>query len=383
MTLVKKHHPNYQLIACFGLILIFGLIMLTSASQVVGLDKFADPYYHLKHQLLKGVLPGFICLLVAAKIPYKFWRRLAFPLFIVSIILLLLVFIPGLNFSHNGAKRWLVFGPLNFQPTEFVKVGAIIFFAAWFSLKKKLEEIKSFQYTLLPFISYLGMITALIALEPDIGTLSVIVLAVLAIYWVAGARFLHLALLALLGIVAFLILILAAPYRLARVTSFFNPESDVSGSSYQINQSLIAVGSGGLFGQGLGQSKQKYQYLPEVVGDSIFAVIAEELGYLITAAFLLLYLFFITLCYQVAARSPDFFGKFIATGIATWLAYQALINVSSMVGVTPLTGLPFPFLSYGSSSMIATLIAVGLLINISQYTYTPTLAPLKSKKRTK
>jgi cell division protein FtsW len=340
--------------------------MLTSASQVMGLDKFQDPYYYLKHQLFFGLLPGIALLIIFSNLKFSFWKKIAIPLFAGSIILLILVLIPQLSYGYAGAKRWLYLSFFSIQPSEIIKLSLIIFLAAWFSQKK--GEMKNFHHTVLPFIMYLGIISLLIAFEPDIGTLSVIIVIALALYWTAGAKLAHIAGIVLIGILTMGLLIKAAPYRVARITAFFSPEADTQGISYQINQSLLAIGSGGLFGLGLGQSKQKYQYLPEVVGDSVFAVIAEELGFIITSLFIFLYLYFALNAFRIAEKSHDNFAKYTAVGIATWLTYQALVNMGAMVKITPLTGLPLPFISYGSSAMITSLAAIGILINISKYT---------------
>lgn len=362
----KSHSPNYRLITVFAVISIFGLIMLASASQIIGMDKFRDSYYYLKHQLFFGILPGLALLIIFARINYKTWEKIAMPIFIFSIILLILVFIPQLSYGHGGANRWLHTGLFSIQPSEIAKLGFIIFLAAWFKQKK--EDIQNFHYTFLPFLMYLCIMTILIALEPDIGTLSVIIITALAIYWVANAKFIHIISLILICLLIFFVLIKAAPYRMARITTFINPQYDTQYTSYQINQSILAIGAGGWFGQGFGLSKQKYQYLPEAAGDSIFAIIAEELGFVFTSLFVLLYIYFIIMMFQIARKSFDGFGKFTAVGIAVWLAYQGLINMGAMVKIMPLTGLPLPFVSYGGSAMIVSMVAIGILINVSKYT---------------
>jgi len=362
----KPHHPNYQLIISFAIILIFGLVMLTSASQVIGLDKFQDPYYYLKHQLFFGLLPGLALLIIFSNIKFNFWQKIAIPVFAGSLILLILVLIPQMGYGYAGAKRWLYFSFFSIQPSEIIKLSLIIFLAAWFNKKK--EEIKNFHHTALPFIMYLAIISILIALEPDIGTLSVIIVIALAIYWTAGAKLIHIAGIVLIGILTMTMLIKAAPYRVARITAFFSPEADTQGISYQINQSLLAIGSGGLFGLGLGQSRQKYQYLPEVIGDSVFAVIAEELGFVFSIIFIFLFLFLFYRAFKIVRTVPDKFGQLVVIGISSWLLYQILINIGAMVSIVPLTGLPLPFISYGSSSLLVSMAGLGMIINVSKYT---------------
>lgn len=356
---------SYKLITLFGIILAFGLIMLTSASQVVGFDTYQDSYWYLKHQLFFGILPGLAGFFVCSKIKYTFWKRLAIPFYILSIILLILVFVPQLNLAHGGADRWIDLKFFSMQPSEFAKLTTVIFFSTWIAKKK--EHIGDFYFTFLPFLGLLGMSSLLIALQPDIGTLTVIIAIALGIYFVGGITFPHLAGMILTGAVVFSVLVYAAPYRVARIATFLNKDVDKLGTSYQLNQSLLGIGSGGIWGLGLGQSKQKYQYLPEVIGDSIFAIIAEELGFIFTSAFILLYLYFIFTGFHTGLHAKDAFGKYMAVGISTWLGYQALVNISAMIGILPLTGLPLPFVSYGSSALIPAMAAVGILHNISKY----------------
>jgi cell division protein FtsW len=363
---MKPHKINYKLAVSVGIILVFGLVMLTSASQVLGLDTYNDPYFHIKHQLIFGFLPGVIILLITAHIPYTFFRKIAFPLFLLSILLLILVFIPSLSFSHGGARRWIYLGSLSIQPAEIVKLSLIIFLAHWFAKKK--AHLQNLYYTLLPFLAYLGIIIVLVTLQPDIGTLAVIVMIAGSMYFVAGIKPSHLAGTIALGAIGFFILIKIAPYRLNRITVFLNPDQDTLGIGYQIHQSLLAIGSGGALGLGLGQSKQKYQYLPEVAGDSIFAVIAEELGFLLTSLFIGLYLYFIMQGFIVASKSKDDFAKYMATGITVWFAFQSLVNMGAMVNLLPLTGLPLPLVSYGSSALLVSMASLGILLNISRYT---------------
>lgn len=368
MSHLKAHAPDYKLIAAFSVILFFGLLMLASASQVVGADTFDDPYYHIKHQLLYGLLPGLALLVLMASVNYQHWKKFALFFLIAGFVMLVLVFIPPIGLTFGKAHRWINLGFTTFQPSEAMKLAAIIFFAAWFAQKRAVDQIISFHYTCLPFLAYLGTLCLLVAAEPDIGTLTVLVVISFGMYFVAGANRKHLLLVIVIGVLAFMLLVMAAPYRLARVKTFLNPGHDTQDQSYQINQSLLAVGSGGWWGVGFGHSKQKYQYLPEVVGDSIFAVVAEEFGFIITSAFIILFIFMTSRCLILATRLNDDFGQFILIGIGLWFFYQAAVNISAMVNILPLTGIPLPFFSYGSSALITALAAVGLMINISKYT---------------
>jgi len=361
----KKHHMYYPLIAVSTFIILFGLIMLTSASGVIGIDTFNDPYYFLKHQIIFGLLPGIFFALGAVYAPASFFNKIVILLYIVTIMLLILVLAPDIGFLHGGAKRWILIGQLSIQPSEIAKLTSVLFLARWFSSKTKDHTDMYARY--IPPLLYMGMNVLLIALQPDIGTLSVIIAITLSMVLIAGIPKRHFMLLLLLGVIFFAVIIKVAPYRLARITAYLNPEADTLGTSYQINQSLVAIGSGGLLGRGLGQSKQKYQYLPEVMGDSIFAVIAEELGFVLTSVVIIMYSYFIILIFRIAQKIPDHFWKYTSCGIATWFAVQTILNIGSMVRMVPLTGLPLPFVSYGGSSMIVSLIALGIVINASQY----------------
>lgn len=361
----KIHKPDYSLIITIIIIMAIGLILLTSASVVFGQDNFGDKYYYIKHQLYYGFLPGLIFLLICSKINYHIWQKIAPYLFGLTLILLLLVFIPALGYGHGGAHRWLNLGSISIQPTEIAKLTLIIFLSSWFSNKK--EQIKSFEFGFLPFLIYLTIITLLIALEPDIGTLSVLIVSAISIYFSAGAKWMHLFLLILISIIGFISLVFFASYRIDRITTFLNPKHDTLGKSYQINQSIIAIGSGGMFGLGLGQSRQKYQYLPEAVGDSIFAVIAEELGFIFSTILIILFLFLIWRGFYIAKNSKDDFARLFSVGISSWIAWQVVINIGAMLSIVPLTGIPLPFISYGGSALIISMIGIGIMINVSKY----------------
>jgi cell division protein FtsW len=241
----------------------------------------------------------------------------------------------------------------------------LLYLATW--LDKKQKGIKDWKYGFVPFVTILGVISFLIVMQPDIGTMSVIIITAISIYFVAGAKFSHLAVLGASGAALFLALIKIAPYRMARLTVFLNPEIDPQGIGYQINQALLAIGSGGLFGRGLGKSIQKYNYLPEASGDSIFAVIAEELGFIRILLLIALFMILTIKGYKIAKNSPDFYGKLIATGITSWICFQAFLNMAAISGLIPLTGIPLPFISYGGSALLFSLASMGILVNISKH----------------
>lgn len=359
------HQPDYQLIILLGLILLVGLIVLTSASAVVGLTKFNDSYFFLKHQLLYGLLPGLFLFFLLSHIDYHFYRRLAIILLILTVILLVLIFIPGLGFARGEARRWVsVFG-FNFQPSELVKLSFLIYLAAW--LESRGKKIKSWLTGFFPLVFLFAVISVLIAFQPDIGTLMVFFAMVISVYFVAGAPLIHLITLLAGALSAVFLLIKIAPYRMVRLVTFLHPEIDPRGIGYHIQQALIAIGSGGLFGLGLGHSRQKFLYLPEAYSDSIFAVMAEEFGFLLTAAVVFLFFYFVYRGLQIA-RKVDLFGRLLATGILSLFIFQTIINIGALIRLFPLTGIPLPLISYGGSSMTMFLAAFGILVNISKQT---------------
>ncbi|MFA6098499.1 MAG: putative lipid II flippase FtsW [Patescibacteria group bacterium] len=364
MSGINYKKADYKLIIIIAIVLIYGLIMLASASSVISFEKFGDSNYLLKHQLLFGVLIGIIGFLITSKIDYHTWKKFAFPLLIISIILLLAVFIPGIGYEYGGAKRWIHIGTNIFQPTEILKLTFLIYLSTLFTKNK--EGIKDPAYGLIPFVIIVGVIVFLIMLQPDMGTMVAIALMAFIIFYSAGAPFKHLLWLILSASGVFLLLIKLAPYRTARLTVFLNPALDPQGIGYQINQALMAIGSGGIFGLGLGHSRQKYLYLPEATGDSIFAVIAEELGLIFSLVLIALFLAFAYRGLKIASHAPDTFGKLVAIGIVSWITFQAFINIAAMVTLIPLTGIPLPLVSYGSSALAVTLTAMGVLVNISK-----------------
>lgn len=365
---MKKINTTYALIILVLGLVIFGLIMLSSASAPKSFEATGGNYYFFVHQLLAGGIPGLIALAITSFIDYRKWKQFAPILLLVTLGLLLAVFIPGISYEFGGARRWIGIGPLSLQPTEVVKLTFLIYLTAW--IEKREKGIKDFQTGFLPFLTIIGIIGFLIMLQPDLGTMSVIIFSAIAVYFVAGARLSHLGILAASGATLIFVLIKAAPYRLARFTVFLNPELDPNGIGYQVNQALLAIGSGGLFGRGLGKSLQKYNYLPEVTGDSIFAVMSEELGFVRIIAFIVLYALFAIVGYTVARNARDMYGRILAAGITTWLAFQAFVNIAAMLSLLPLTGIPLPFISYGGTALLISLAAAGILINISKNSQT-------------
>lgn len=352
------------LLSVVGLTL-FGFMMVASSSSVLAERFHDDTLFYFKHQALYGGIVGLIAFLVGVMVPYRFWHRLALPALGASLVLLIMVFIPGLSVASGGAARWIGIGPITIQPSEITKLAFILYLAAL--LEAKGENIRSWRQSVVPFLGIMCVIGFLIILQPDLGTLISIVLISSAMIFAAGFRLRHLAALGLAGLAAFALLINFASYRLNRIIVYLHPELDPQGLGYQINQALLAVGTGGVWGLGFGRSRQKYQFLPEPAGDSIFAIIAEELGLVRTSLILTLFALIAWRGYAIALRAPDIFGRLLAVGITSWIVSQAFINIGSLIGVTPLTGIPLPFVSYGGSALVTMLCATGVLLNISRY----------------
>ncbi len=345
------------------LLVIFGLIMVYDSSVVQAFKDFGDKYLYIKQQLI-WVFLGLGAMWFFSKLDYSFLRQIALPFFVVSVILLLAVLIPGLGVNVGGAHRWLKIGPATIQPTEIIKLASIIFFAALFDSGKSLWGKNS---KLGPFALSVGLISFVIGiLQKDLGSTIVFFLTSLSIYVVAGAPLNYLMGLIPFSLLGFIIFALTSDYRKHRILAFLDPFSDPQGYSYHISQVLIALGSGGLFGLGLGQSRQKYEYIPEVTTDSIFAIVGEEFGFIGGVVLISLISYLVLRGFKIAQGTTDPFGKLLAAGLTIWLGIQAVVNLAAMVSLIPLTGVPLPFISYGGSALLVNLVAVGILLNISK-----------------
>lgn len=347
-------------------LLVFGLVMISSAGVIYSQTRFADAYYFFKHQLFFGVAPGIIALYVFSRIDYHFWRKFSVPFFFISVIFLVLVFVPGIGSQIYGASRWIQLGPFSFQPSEMAKLSIIIYLAAWLE-SRGIGRIKDVFEGFLPFLGIMGLIGFLIMKQPDTGTLGIIVLTSFAIFFVSGASLRHIFSLGAIGALILWILIKIEPYRFDRITTFLDPSADPRGIGYQVNQALLAIGSGGFWGLGFGHSRQKFNYLPEPVGDSIFAIIGEELGMIGAAVLVILFVALAMRGIKIAKNSPDMFGRLVATGITVWIVAQAFINISANIALIPLTGVPLPLISYGGTSLVFLMAAIGILLNISKH----------------
>ena len=299
------------------------------------------------------------------KINYKFWRKYAFYFFLGSILLTAAVFIPKLGLSHGGAERWIKLGPISFQPVEFLKFGFVIYFAAWLSWAK--NRVQDFKFGILPFVLMLTVIAAILFKQPDTKSFILIIVTGISMLFISGVPIKYLLIFILGSGIVLSALVFFTPYLQERVKTFIDPAQDARGSSYQIQQSFIALGSGGIFGRGLGQSIQKFNYLPEPQGDSIFAVLGEELGFIGTLSVIILYCLFALRGLRIANNSPDQFSRLLVTGIVILITAQSFMNIASIIGVIPLTGVPLVFMSQGGTALMIYLIATGIVLQISKY----------------
>ena len=354
---------DYILLFSIILISLFGLVMIYSSSYVWAEYKFDDPYKFLKNQFLFFII-GLFILYIVNKIDYIFYYNNSKNLFFICIILLILVLIPGIGTVRNGSRSWFGIGSFGIQPSEFMKLSLIIFTSKYLCLKEKV--IKNFKDGLLPILFILLIVFSLIMLQPDFGTGFIIFVTIIAMLFVGGANFMFFIKLSVMGLIAIIGLIVAAPYRLTRILSFLNPWKDPLGSGFQIIQSLYAIGPGGLFGYGFLNSRQKHFYLPEPQTDFIFAIISEEFGFVGILLISLLFLTIIIRGFSISRNCNDLFSKYLSFGITFGLSFQTILNLMVVTGLIPVTGVTLPFISYGGSSLLITLISMGILLNISK-----------------
>jgi len=339
--------------------------MFVSASLGILVKNEKIFYSVLFNQIVLGLGLGLLSMYVALKINYKFWRKYSFYIFLFSILITAAVFIPYLGWSHGGAQRWLKLGPVSMQPVEILKFGFVIYFAAWLSWVK--NRVQDFRFGILPFGIMLAIIAVILLKQPDTKSFILIAVTGISMLFISGVPMKYIL---GLGMGALLVLgsfVFFTPYLQERVKTFIDPSVDPRGSSYQIQQSLIALGSGGVFGRGFGQSIQKFSYLPEPQGDSIFAVLGEELGFVGTVGTIMLYLFFALRGFRIANHSPDSFGRLLVSGIVILVTVQSFMHIASITGVFPLTGVPLPFMSHGGTSLMIYLAAIGIVLNISKF----------------
>lgn len=360
----KKTTPDFILLIVTFSLLAVGMTMVYSASAIWAEYKFDDSFFFAKRQMLFAVV-GIIAMFFIMNIEYWTWRNWSKVILIVCFVLLVLVLIPGIGNVRNGSRSWIGIGAFSVQPSEFMKLAMIAFLSKFLSEKQK--QITSFKEGLLPSLGLVFTAFGLIMLQPDFGTGMVMVGTCIVMIFIAGAKIKHFVFLGLLGVAGIVGLIASAPYRMKRITSFMDPWQDPLGSGFQMIQSLYAIGPGGLFGLGLGESRQKFFYLPEPQTDFIFAIIAEELGFIGGSFVLILFSLLLWRGVRVALGAPDLYGSLLATGIIAMIAIQVMINIGVVTGLMPVTGITLPFLSYGGSSLTLMLMAVGVLLNISRY----------------
>jgi cell division protein FtsW len=356
--------PDYFLMAAFCILLVFGLAMLSSASSSLGKQLFNNSYYYLEHQLEFGLTIGLAGFLVGYFVPYYKFKNVALILLLISMAALVLVFTP-FGTAASGSTRWLRLGPLSFQPAELMKFTYILYLAAWLSNSKK--RATDFRTGLLPFVIVSGVMAVFLILQPATSTVAILLGAGLVVYFVSGAPWKYILGICGIAVLSVAIIIAVTPYRRARIMAYLHPTQNLQGQNYQVNQALIAIGSGGLWGVGYGQSATKDSYLPTPIDDSIFAVVAEELGFVGAAALVALFAIITFRMFWLAKRAGDPFGQMILIGFGTVIALQAFVNMASISGIIPLTGVPLPFVSYGGTALAVFITMSGVALNVTRY----------------
>lgn len=363
LSSVTDKNLDYQLLLSVLGLIVIGLIVVYDVSVVQAFKDYGDKYFYIRQQLIWMCL-GLLALFFFSKLPYQYLKVIALPFLVLSVVLLLAVFIPGLGISAGGAHRWLRIGPASLQPAEIVKLASIIFFASLFENAVS-ERYKKFKIA--PFAIILFAISAIVGVfQKDLGSTIVFFLTSIAMFVIAGGPLSFFAILGPVSLIGFVVFTFSSVYRKQRILAFLDPFSDPQGYSYHIAQVLIALGSGGFFGLGLGQSRQKFEYIPEVTTDSIFAVVGEEFGFIGAILLIILISFLVYRGFKIAENTNDQFGKLLAFGLTFWLGMQTVVNLAAMVSLIPLTGVPLPFISYGGSAILSNLVAVGILLNISK-----------------
>jgi len=340
-----------------------GLVMVFSASAIVAGNRFQDPEFFLKRQIA-WLGFGFLLMHLTSRIDYLLWKKLSIPILTCMLVLLVMVLVPSLGLAAKGARRWLRLGPISIQPAEMVKLVAVMYLAAY--LTRRSDKLTLFRSGLLPALIVIGLLSGLVLLEPDLGTVVVMGLVTVALLFLGGARITHLMTLGLCAVPLGLVLVLGSSYRRQRLMTFLAPWKDASDAGFQITQSFLAFGSGGPFGVGLGEGKQKLFFLPEAHTDFVLALVGEELGLAGTATVILLFALFVWRGFHIAARARVPYGKFLGVGITLLIGIQALVNAAVVTGLLPTKGLTLPFVSYGGSSLVVSFVGVGMLLSISR-----------------
>jgi cell division protein FtsW len=359
----RKLTPDLWLFAVALVLLSTGVVMVYSASAIVAADRFRDPYFFLKRQVFWAAL-GCGALWVALRTDYRRLEKLVLPLLLVATVLLVLVLIPGLGVSINGSRRWLRLGPLSFQPAELAKLALVLYLAAF--LARRRETLNEAWQNIVPPVTVGGVLAGLVLLQPDLGSAVTLLVLTVGLLFLAGARTRWLAAMGVAALPLAALAVWMAPYRMRRIFAFLDPWQDPRGSGFQIIQSWLAFGSGGVLGRGIGESRQKLFYLPEAHTDSIFAIVGEELGFLGATVVVVLFAALIWRGLRIGLRAAEPFGAYLALGITVLVATQTLVNLGVVTGMLPTKGLPLPFLSFGGSALLMTMLSTGVLLNISQ-----------------
>lgn len=359
----RAHAPDTALAAILALLVAGGLVILSSASSNLGETKFGDSYYFLKHQILFGLTLGVAGFYAASRFNYQLLKKAAVPLLVISVGLLAAVFTP-LGLSGGGATRWIGLGPFSFQPAEILKVTYVVYLAAWLSgaMRRRTQDVKT---GLLPFLVVSGVIAGLLFLQPATSTVAILLGAGLVLYGFSGAPWKYILGCIAAGVLALGVLVLITPYRLERITSFLDGNSDTQDAGYHVTQSLIAIGSGGVTGVGYGRSTTKITFLPTPTDDSIFAVAAEEFGFVGSSLIVALFGALVVRIYMIAWRTKDAFGQLMLVGFGTIIALQSVVNMWAISGLAPLTGVPLPFISYGGTALAIFMTMIGIASNVS------------------
>ena len=361
---MRAHRPDYLIIACLAFLVVFGLVVLNSASSNLGQAKFGDSFYYLKHQIIYGLSFGLVGFFAAYKIYYRRYQKVAIAFLLIGIVLLALVFTP-LGFRAGGAERWVSIGPVTFQPAEFAKLTVILYLAAW--LAGQGHRSRDFLRGVIPMMVLLLLVCGLLLKQPATSTVVIIFAASMILYFASGARLWHIGIFCLVMGAIISTLIILTPYRLERITNFLKPNADPLAGGYHLEQARIAIGAGGVFGVGYGQSTTKISNLPEPIGDSIFAVLAEEFGFVGATSLIILFAILVIKIFLLARKTHDKFGKLLLVGYGAIIGLQAFVNIGAISGILPLTGVPLPFISYGGTALAVFMTIGGMVANISKY----------------
>ena len=364
-TRLRAGQPDSAILSLVVILVVLGLITVYSASFALGDLEYGNAYYFVARQALWAVI-GTGLLVVLMRMDYRRLRPLSPLLMLAALLGLAAVLVPGIGVDRYGATRWIALGPLPpVQPSEFAKLALIIYVSAWLSGKQR--NVRSFAAGFVPFVLMVGLVAGLVMAEPDMGTTIIIVLTTITLFFMAGGALTHLIALLSIGGVAASFLVLSGGYRMDRLFAFISPEADPSGRGFHILQLLIALGSGGVSGLGIGASRQKFFYVPSAHTDGVFAIIGEEMGFIGAVFVILLFAFLVYRGIRVMVNAPDNFGALLAIGVTSWIGYQAIINIGGITRSIPMTGVPLPFLSFGGSALAATLAGIGILLSVSRY----------------